>query len=109
MSSLVEWNTMKRDQGTPTSALGRIFAILDAAKECEGSITITEIATITGLPKSTVSRLVAELTAQRYLERTETGVVLGLRLFELGARANLPRNLISAAAPLLRNLSAVTG
>ena len=63
----------------------------------------------TGLPKSTVSRLVAELTGQRYLERTDDGVTLGLRLFELGARASLPRRLLAAAAPVIRNLRDVTG
>ena len=93
----------------PVSVLGRIFSILDAVKECEGSITITEIAMRTSLPKSTVSRLVSDLIAQRYLERTDAGVTLGLRLFELGARANLPRRLITAAASVLRNLSDATG
>ena len=63
----------------------------------------------TGLPKSTVSRLAAELTGQRYLERRDDGVTLGLRLFELGARASLPRRLIAAAAPVIRNLREVTG
>ena len=61
------------------------------------------------MPKSTVSRLVAELTGQRYLERTDEGVTLGLRLFELGARASLPRRLLAAAAPVIRNLRDVTG
>ena len=63
----------------------------------------------TAMPKSTVSRLVAELTAQRYLERTDEGVTLGLRLFELGARASLPRRLLAAAAPVIRNLRDATG
>lgn len=109
MSSLVEWNTMSPASEAPPSVLGRIFAILDAAKACDGSITITDIALHTRLPKSTVSRLVTELIAHRYLARTDTGVTLGLRLFELGARANLPRKLLSAAASVLRNLSDVTG
>lgn len=89
--------------------LGRIFAILDTAKKRGRSITITDIAVDTGLPKSTVSRLVTQLIAQRYLESTATGVTLGLRLFELGARANLPRRLTTAAAPVLRKLSDATG
>ena len=46
---------------------------------------------------------------QRYLERTEDGVTLGLRLFELGARASLPRRLIAAAAPVIKNLWDLTG
>ena len=109
MMSLAEWNTTPSRGRAPVSVLDRIFAILDAVKESDGSITITDIAARTALPKSTVSRLVTELTGQRYLERTEEGVALGLRLFELGARASLPRRLVAAAAPVLRNLRDATG
>ncbi|WP_243076554.1 IclR family transcriptional regulator [Microbacterium sp. SS28] len=104
--SLAEWNTAA---GRPVSVLDRIIAILDAVKESEAPISITELAASTDMPKSTVSRLVAELTGQRYLERTDDGVRLGLRLFEWGARASLPRRLIAAAAPVIRNLCDVTG
>src|SRR5688500_16140203 len=83
MTSLGEWNTISARSGRPSSVLGRMIGILDAVKESGGSVSITDLATRTGLPKSTVSRLVAELTGQRYLERTDDGVTLGLRLFEL--------------------------
>jgi DNA-binding IclR family transcriptional regulator len=109
MTSLAEWNTIPSPPTAPVSVLDRILSILDAVKEADGSISITEVATQSGLPKSTVSRLVAELTAQRYLERTDDGVTLGLRLFELGARASLPRRLLTAAGPVIRNLRDVTG
>ncbi|TFV95149.1 IclR family transcriptional regulator [Leifsonia flava] len=106
MTSLAEWNSVPT---APVAVLDRIIAILDAVRASRGSISITDLATSTGLPKSTVSRLVSELTAQRYLERTDDGVTLGLRLFELGARASLPRRLLAAAAPVIRNLRDVTG
>ena len=109
MTSFAEWNTIPARSRGPVSLLDRMIAILDAVKESGGSISITDLAMRTGLPKSTVSRLVAELTRQRYLERTEDGVGLGLRLFELGARANLPRRLLIAAAPVIRQLRDVTG
>ncbi|MFB8387467.1 IclR family transcriptional regulator [Microbacterium sp. NPDC055910] len=109
MSSLAEWNTTPSAVTAPVAVLDRIFAILDAVKDGDGSISITDIAGRTGLPKSTVSRLVADLADHRYLERTDAGVTLGLRLFELGSRANLPRRLINAAAPVLRRLSTTTG
>ena len=109
MTSLAEWNTTPAQSGGPVSVIDRLFAILDAVKESGGSISITDLAIRTGLPKSTVSRLVAELTGQRYLERTDDGVTLGLRLFELGARASLPRRLLDAAGPVIRQLREVTG
>lgn len=109
MTSLGEWNTIPASRGRPVSVLARIVAILDAVKESGGTISITDLAMRTDLPKSTVSRLVAELTGQRYLERTDDGVTLGLRLFELGARASLPRRLLAAAGPVIRQLRDVTG
>ncbi|MCR2824880.1 IclR family transcriptional regulator [Microbacterium sp. zg.Y909] len=109
MSSLAEWNAPDTVAQAPKSLLGRIIAVFDAVKESDGCASITDIAVRTRLPKSTVSRLVTELTGQRYLARTDEGIVLGLRLFELGARASLPRRLIGAAAPVIRNLRETTG
>lgn len=109
MTGLGEWNTIAVRPEKPVSVLDRIVAILDAVKGSGGVSSITDLAQRTGLPKSTVSRLVAELTAQRYLGRTDDGVTLGLRLFELGARASLPRRLLEAAAPVIRQLRDATG
>ncbi len=93
----------------PVAVLDRILAILDSVKYSGGSRTITELAAQTSMPKSTVSRLAGALVEQRYLERTEDGVALGLRLFELGARASVPRRLRAAAAPIIRELWDLTG
>ena len=109
MTSLAEWNTAPARSAGSASVLDRIIAILDAVRESRGSISITELAARTALPKSTVSRLVAAMIQQRYLERPEDGVTLGLRLFELGARASVPRRLIAAAAPVIKNLWDLTG
>jgi IclR family acetate operon transcriptional repressor len=93
----------------PASVLDRILAILDAVRESDGTSTITQVACATGIPKSTVSRLVGDLVRQRYLARAHDGVVIGLRLFELGARASTPRRLSVAALPVLAELSNATG
>ena len=93
----------------PVSVLDRILAILDTVRESHGSTTISQLALATGIPKSTVSRLVGDLIRQRYLTRTEDGVVIGLRLFELGARASTPRRLSVAALPVLAELFNATG
>lgn len=91
------------------SVLTRILSILDAVKGADAEISITDIAQITGIPKSTTARMVGELVAQRYLLRGEDGIGLGLRLFELGARATLPRRLVAAAAPIMSQLAQRTG
>lgn len=109
MTSLAEWNTPPPRPSASPSVLDRIIAIIDAVQESGGSTSISDLALQTALPKSTVSRLVAALVQQRYLERTLDGVTLGLRLFELGAQASLPRRLIDAAAPVIRELREQTG
>jgi DNA-binding IclR family transcriptional regulator len=109
MSSLVEWNTAPERPRPPSTVLHRIVAILDAVRDADGPLSVTALASQIAMPKSTVSRLVTELTAQRYLQRVDGGVTLGLRLFELGARANLPRRLVGAAVPIIGDLAKQTG
>ena len=107
--SFAEWNMPVIAGSESASVLERIVAILGAVKESDSSLTVTALAAQTGMPKSSVSRLVGELVDQRYLERTEDGVTLGFRLFELGVRASLPRRLLTAAAPIIRELVELTG
>lgn len=110
MRNLAEWNTpVPEAPPATTSVLVRVVAILDAVNASTGRTTVTEIAVRTGIPKSTVSRLVSELVEQRYLWRDDEGVSAGLRLFELGARASLPRRLLAAAATTIRGLREATG
>ncbi len=91
------------------SVLDRILSILNAVRESDGASTIAQIAARTGLPKSTVSRMVGELVRQRYLTRTDRDVGIGLRLFEFGARASMPQRLRAAAMPVLAQLYNATG
>ena len=89
--------------------LDRIVAILETVRACGGSATVTQIALLTGIPKSTASRTVAALVQRRYLDRTDAGVRIGLRLFELGAQSHTPRRLSIAAMPVLAELYQATG
>jgi len=93
----------------PVSVLDRVFAVLDVVRSCDGPISISGIAGEARIPKSTAARLVASLVAQRYLTHEPGGVVLGMRLFELGARATMPRRIASAAAPVVYELAQRTG
>lgn len=93
----------------PVSVLERVFSILDVVKGAGRALTIAETAAMTGIPRSTTARLVGELVGQRYLAREPDGVGLGMRLFELGARATIPRRIASAAAPVVQDLARRTG
>lgn len=89
--------------------LDRMTSILEAFDEDDAGLGISEIAARAALPKSTVSRLVATLVRQRYLEREGKRIHLGLRLFELGQLAEQPRDLRIAALPVMAGLRNRTG
>ena len=83
--------------------------MLEAFDERRPGVGISELALRAGLPKSTVSRIVAGLVRQRYLERDGTLIHLGLRLFELGQLAEMPQELRFAALPVMADLRNATG
>lgn len=89
--------------------LDRMTAILGAFDQDDRGLGISELALRAGLPKSTVSRLVATLVRQSYLERDGKRIHLGLRLFELGQLAEQPRELRVAALPVMADLRNKTG
>ena len=89
--------------------LDRMTSILEAFDQDDRGLGISELALRAGLPKSTVSRLVATLVRQRYLERDGKRIHLGLRLFELGQLAEQPRELRVAALPVMADLRNKTG
>jgi len=84
------------------SVLDRLTAILDAfatadADDLDEGLSVTELARRARLPKSTASRITAELAAEGYLDRIGGRLHLGLRFYELGQSAERPRRLRRAA------------
>jgi DNA-binding IclR family transcriptional regulator len=62
-------------------------------------MTVSEISRRSGVPKSTVHRLAAELVQHGYLERSDNVYQLGTRLFWLGQRVPEYEDLRQAALP----------
>ncbi|MCZ2839534.1 IclR family transcriptional regulator [Modestobacter sp. VKM Ac-2985] len=97
---------------TPTgeSVLARAVRVLDAFTAEEPTLAVGEIARRSGLHVATASRLVAELVAHGLLERGPGRQVrIGVRLWELGARASPTVSLRDAAMPILEDVHAVVG
>jgi DNA-binding IclR family transcriptional regulator len=97
---------------TPTgeSVLARAVRVLDAFTADEPALPVGEIARRSGLHVATASRLVAELVAHGLLERGPgRSVRIGVRLWELGARASPTVSLRDAAMPFLEDVHAVVG
>ncbi|MGC5170192.1 IclR family transcriptional regulator [Microbacterium sp. DT81.1] len=95
--------------GDALGVLDRITAVFEAFDGDDRGLGISELALRAGLPKSTVSRIVAGLVRQRYLERDGSLIHLGLRLFELGQLAEMPQELRIAALPVMAELRNATG
>jgi len=90
----------------PHTVFGRALEIIGTfAAAPEAGLTLTGIAQRSGLPMTTVHRLVGRLEEERLLERDGDGRYrVGLRLWELGLLAPRPQGLRRAALPVLEDL-----
>lgn len=87
----------------------RAFSVLNALTA--GPAGVSEIAERTGLPKSTVARMLGTLVELGAVEQSELlGVyALGELIIDLSAAASPGRNLVTLARPFLEELAARTG
>ncbi|MEV5412272.1 IclR family transcriptional regulator [Thermopolyspora sp. NPDC052614] len=90
------------------SYLHRVAAVLDAFRAEDDEVSAAELARRTGLPKSTVHRIVLALIEEGLLERRGQEVRLGLKLFEIGQRVPRQRVLRDAALPYMSDLREAT-
>ncbi|WP_026361502.1 IclR family transcriptional regulator [Amycolatopsis nigrescens] len=86
----------------------RLTALLTAFEPGDDALGVSELARRTALPKSSVHRLVGHLVAAGLLEREQTSVRLGLKLFEIGQLAIRQRGLVDSARPYLADLREAT-
>lgn len=97
------------DDDPGRSVLGRVDTIIGAFHDFDGVLTLHELTERTGLPKSTVHRMVNQLDHLGWLERDYDGYRVGMRLFEIGGLAARRRRLSESAYPHLHALAATTG
>lgn len=91
------------------SVLGRVDRIVGAFDRADGALTLQDLTERTGLPKSTVHRMIDQLVAIGWIEREPAGYRIGMRLFELGGLAGRHSRLSDLAYPHLHALSVTTG
>ena len=92
------------------SSAAKVVAVLEAFRGASAVVGVTEIATRTGLSKSTVHRLLAVLLEGRLVQRNGNRYMLGRAMFELGSLVPdcRPRSLREAAIPAMTDLYATT-
>jgi len=109
MSSAVVEETKGDGARVPDNAVARVSAVLDCFGVNAERLGVCEIARRSGLPKSTSSRMVADMVRYGLLERHDDGSIgLGARLFELGQHASWKRALRDVTLPLMADLRAAT-
>ncbi|MFD3507861.1 IclR family transcriptional regulator [Nocardia sp. NPDC058666] len=104
------WTGSDRAAGAPpTSMIERMTLILDAFDATTPSLTLLGLAERTGLPRSTVHRILDQMIRLRWLAHTPGGYRLGLRVLELGGLAAEQNELREVVGPMLYELSQRTG
>ena len=89
--------------------IGRVSAVLGVFSAEQPVLSVSEITRRTGLAKSVTSRIIAELVGEDFLERTEGGVCVGIRMFELGELAQRSKELRKLALATMADLRQATG
>jgi DNA-binding IclR family transcriptional regulator len=106
---------MKRDAGRQSEeglkSLLKVVSILEAFSTSRRSMSLAEICTATGFPRSTTHRLAASMRDVGLLDQNEhrDRYRLGIKLFELGNTVLANLDLHREARPFVDALSRVTG
>lgn len=95
---------------TGTQAIDRAASILSLVVRAEDPVSFSEVVSLTGLARSTVSRLLQALERNGLLERDQQGRYRGGALFAgYAARFDRVESLVATADPSMRRISAETG
>jgi len=90
------------------SLTDRIFRILDCFAATGEPLSTADVTRQTGLPKTTVHRIVDDLVSVGVLARLDGRLHLGTHLFELGSLVPPNRELREAALPFMEDLYEAT-
>ncbi|MBF6331599.1 IclR family transcriptional regulator [Nocardia transvalensis] len=97
------------DRSNPVSMIERMTLILDAFDASTPTLTLLELVDRTGLPRSTVHRILDQMIRLRWLAHTSGGYRLGMRTLELGGLTADHNETRDAVGPLLHELAQRTG
>lgn len=92
-------------------SLFKMLEVLEAFSATEPELSVVEIARATGLPRTTVHRIVDSLRSVGFLEQdaSRDRYRLGLKLFELGGSALMNLPLYREAPPFVDTLAKLSG
>jgi len=93
----------------PVSMIARTTLILESFDSRTERLTLEEVTRRTGLPRSTVHRILDKLVQVEWLEHLSSGYRFGRRALALSAHQDGHAELRAAAAPVLHELHLQTG
>jgi DNA-binding IclR family transcriptional regulator len=88
--------------------LGKITEILNAFTLRQPSLTLRDIQRITGIPASTVQRLVTNLVANGFLDRADDRFRIGVKMAYWAAAAARELDVLDVVNPILKDLRDLT-
>lgn len=94
---------------SPVSMIERMTLVLDAFDGTSARLTLQDMVERTGLPRSTVHRILDQLVRLRWLDHRGGDYGLGMRALEIGGLAVAHNGLREASAPSLHDLHVRTG
>ncbi|MFJ9244898.1 IclR family transcriptional regulator [Streptomyces sp. NPDC101776] len=94
---------------SPSSMVDRVVVILGVFERSAGPLNLGQISACSGLPRSSVHRILQQLVNARLLSRYDNEYRLGLRMFEIGSLVPHRTRMGEAARPLLQELHVATG
>ncbi len=102
--------TRPRSESSAVKTVAKVLDILDQLGTVGRPVSVSEIASLTGINVSTAHRLLQTLTRRHYIEQAEhtRAYTLGPRLFELGSAYARNLDLVGAARPLIEQLRDAT-
>ena len=90
-------------------SVDRALSVLTHVARSRTPRRFSDLATETGLPKSTLHSLLASLESAGFLDKTAVGYRVGISAFEVGTALPLGSSLRNEVAPILDELASVTG
>lgn len=109
MTRRAEETEERQEPNRPLLVLGKITAILDAFTLARPLLSLGEIREATGIPHSTVQRLVTNLVAQGFLDREADHYRIGMKMAYWAAPATRGLDMRDLFMPSLTSLRDLTG
>ena len=103
-------NSAKTESSGSIQVIERLARLLDAIAQHDNDASLKILSAETGLHPSTAFRILASLSEQGFVERTEKGnYQLGVKLMQLGSRVSTSVDIRKIALPLMEKLRDTLG